>query len=1212
MEAVTVPDGYELIDVQQPDGTVVTVRRKIATWQLAHRDSLMSSRPSSSTPSFRTVISRTSDGRLARVQRPVRDVPASPGTCSRLSQARSAARRASVCSSVFSVEPARDTMRSTMTIVEGALAEQLSCEPTQRGRRDVSTFTTASGTAISGTSGDIQIGHMEEVNEYGNDSDYASSDYDEELDSCSEDGQIGDEFTKSGYRKSYGSCALFEIANFTQPKLVDIEANQFKAVDVDSPRPKVIDMDATQSNVVDIDAKALPSPPSTAYFPTRDTVSWGYAARLRAHERYALQGLSSSDSKSSLWARRLGQGSSYLMAGFSIILPAAFLALGILLMSMNGRAVSHFTSTLVKVVGIADTIWPVVFAAVVAQCFKTWFLVKADRWRPLPAQVTQPGKMAQRLQAMCLLVFLVWCLSPFGSQALQRACGYKTTTNQTSTDVWYVDRTGYNPMWSANSTLAMSAADRSELVQLISEKYIGSLAPSTVLSDKSGQTAARSLSAPALSYAGEPTSGRKVDAINSASLLSLQDSNWTRIRDSVVDSSVETLSFSLITSRFEFTCNDWNLRLRHIGNTTSATNMSYSESQTLGMSMSGGDNSTSPMNTVHFASLNKITNANGTTLASRSINSTRVRNETWEYSSIQCEFQQNFYSKPIQCKRDQSTGTRACTQSAQQSLIVSSTGLSGTELGDFAQAFVYANPSTGEREPTATEKYVQNGGSVDPIFLTNKRATPALLNLSTTVSPTEFARNFGDLFNTWVSLGYCPQCTSDILAGNNTNIPANLQPFYRQVNATTMGAGEPVFVVNWAWIYVLIAFSASLLVVAVASVAIEAIVLARSVSEKDINTEGHGDERGYQSGQPAHLQLPKSCSNFTSCQPSPQWAKGVVQDIEAATGYTEQMRISPVRRGQGRGIDLTFLSVNRPRDIFDRMSGGKEFDASELSLSEYICQHATGKRDFKAIPVFPSRLFRHSFIVVNSRSIQSPKDLSGKTIGVQLYTMTAAVWIRALLKQHGVDLSSVRWIQGSMESGQRYGKPMAMPLVSPVNISENDTGKSLSQLLEEGEIDATIGADLPPCLGKAEHVKRLFPDFKEVEKAYFRETGIFPIMHAVVVRREILEKYPWIATSLYNALDDSKEVGRLRMRFCSCLRYMLPWLPSELDEIDEVFPGGDPWINGVEPNRKTLEALVEALHDQGMIADKPTLEELFAPVHGQNWKIGLGTAMVTK
>ncbi|KAF3762453.1 periplasmic binding protein-like II [Cryphonectria parasitica EP155] len=325
-------------------------------------------------------------------------------------------------------------------------------------------------------------------------------------------------------------------------------------------------------------------------------------------------------------------------------------------------------------------------------------------------------------------------------------------------------------------------------------------------------------------------------------------------------------------------------------------------------------------------------------------------------------------------------------------------------------------------------------------------------------------------------------------------------------------------------------------------------------------------------------------------------------------------RMQALQQGEvkAEGIDLNFISVNHPRDIFDRMSGGMEFDASELSLSEYICQYAAGKRDFTAIPVFPSRAFRHGFVAVNTKTIASPRDLNGKKIGVQLYTMTAAVWIRAVLQQHGIDLSSIHWTQGSMESGHSHGEPAVMPLVKPVDITPNETGKSLSQLLEDGEIDATIGADLPNCLGKAQHVKRLFPDFKEREKRYFKETGIFPIMHVVVVKTEILQRHPWMATSLYNALDDSKEVARLRMRFLDYLRYMFPRLPAELDEIDEVFPGGDPWVNGIEPNRKTLDGLVEALHDQGLIAEKPSTDMLFAPVRGQNWKIGLGTALVTR
>lgn len=476
---------------------------------------------------------------------------------------------------------------------------------------------------------------------------------------------------------------LFEIANFTQPKLVDIDATQ----------PKPVDINATRPGLVVIDSKTLPSPraPSTAYFPSRDTVSWGYGARLRARERYALQRPPSAGSRSSVWARGFERGISFLMACFSIVIPAAFLALGALLISMNGHTVSHGSSTVASVVRIAAAIWPVAFAAVVAQCFKTWFVAKADRWNSTSGRIAQPRNMSQRLQAMCFVVFLVWCLSPFGSQALERACGLVTTTKQTLTDIRYVDRTGYNPMWSANSTVAMSPAERSELVQIISEKYIGSLAPTIVLSDKTGRTTAHSLPAPMLSDSDESMSGPKDGSISSSSLVSLQNFNGTR------------MNFSLMTSRFEFTCDNWNLTFRHFGNTTSATNMSYSESQTLGMSMSSSDNSTRSMNTVKFASLNKVTDSNRTILVNKGFNFTSWREETWEYSSIQCGFEQRFYSTPIQCEREQSTGIGSCTQSAPQSLILSPVGLSKTELGDFAKDFVSANPSTAGREVTASK-----------------------------------------------------------------------------------------------------------------------------------------------------------------------------------------------------------------------------------------------------------------------------------------------------------------------------------------------------------------------------------------------------------------------------------------------------------------------------------------------------------------------------
>lgn len=317
-------------------------------------------------------------------------------------------------------------------------------------------------------------------------------------------------------------------------------------------------------------------------------------------------------------------------------------------------------------------------------------------------------------------------------------------------------------------------------------------------------------------------------------------------------------------------------------------------------------------------------------------------------------------------------------------------------------------------------------------------------------------------------------------------------------------------------------------------------------------------------------------------------------------------RMVPLATGevQPQGLDLNFLEVHHPRDVFDRMVANKEFDASELSSSEYITRYAAGKRDFIALPVFPSRAFRHGFIAINTNRVKTPQDLNRKRIGVQLYTMTAAVWIRGLLQhEYGVDLSSVEWVEGKMETPGPHGKPSNLPPLKPVRITQNlNPNKSLSDLLADGEIDATIGADVPTCLNKIPHVRRLFPDFKAVEMAYYKRTGIFPMMHLVAMRTDYYNHNKFAASSLFDALDESKELARKRMEFTGALRYMLPWLPAELEEIQETF-GGDCWPSGLDPNRRTLEALVQFLYEQSMIEEVIPVEELFAPIRGTNFKI---------
>jgi 4,5-dihydroxyphthalate decarboxylase len=278
--------------------------------------------------------------------------------------------------------------------------------------------------------------------------------------------------------------------------------------------------------------------------------------------------------------------------------------------------------------------------------------------------------------------------------------------------------------------------------------------------------------------------------------------------------------------------------------------------------------------------------------------------------------------------------------------------------------------------------------------------------------------------------------------------------------------------------------------------------------------------------------------------------------------------------------------------------GALEFDASEMSSSEFVARHAAGDCPFVALPVFPSRVFRHGHIAIDRRVIAGPKDLAGKHIGVPLYGMTAAIFIRGLLQHDfGVDLSRVTWVEGALNEAKPHGNPTRVKLAKPVAIETNHSGKSLSDLIAAGEISATIGPGLPASAKRDPNVGRLFPDYQAREKDYYRRTGIFPIMHLVVVRRDIYERHPFVATSLYRALCDAKDLALKKMRTGGTLRYMLPWIAAELEEIDQVF-GGDPWPYGIEPNRATLTALVQFMAEQGLIAAPVPIEDLFVPTYG--------------
>ena len=256
----------------------------------------------------------------------------------------------------------------------------------------------------------------------------------------------------------------------------------------------------------------------------------------------------------------------------------------------------------------------------------------------------------------------------------------------------------------------------------------------------------------------------------------------------------------------------------------------------------------------------------------------------------------------------------------------------------------------------------------------------------------------------------------------------------------------------------------------------------------------------------------------------------------ACYGYdrTEALRAGKV---SVEGFDVEQLELF-PREIFDRMATHQAFSACEFSFSEYVVHYAKGNSPFVAIPAFPSKVFRHGFMFVNrGAGIHTPKDLEGKRVGTQIYTQTASVWTRGMLAHdYGVDLSTIQWIQGNLDTPGRHTDAEIMPLLKPVRMEDNTSDKSLAALLEDGTLDALVTPRLPKSLGSHPDVVRLFPDFPAVELDYYKRTGLFPIMHLVVIRRDIYEAHPFVAKSLYDAFDAAKAKAIQRLRSRSVFR----------------------------------------------------------------------------
>jgi 4,5-dihydroxyphthalate decarboxylase len=307
-------------------------------------------------------------------------------------------------------------------------------------------------------------------------------------------------------------------------------------------------------------------------------------------------------------------------------------------------------------------------------------------------------------------------------------------------------------------------------------------------------------------------------------------------------------------------------------------------------------------------------------------------------------------------------------------------------------------------------------------------------------------------------------------------------------------------------------------------------------------------------------------------------------------------------RAPVEGVDLTCLEL-QIEEIFFRTFNYRDFDVAEVSMAKYTALVSQGDAPFVAIPVFPSRVPRHSSIYVRRDGpVKQPSDLAGRKVGIPEWAQTAAVYSRGLLAhQYGVDLSSIQWIQAGVDQPGRAEK---VKLKLPPGIRCTPApDKSLSAMLVAGEIDAALSAHPPACFEQRHsNIRRLFEDYLEIEQRYVKDTGIFPIMHTVAIKREIVERHPWVAMNLFKAFEQAKARSVERALNSTSSTLPIPW-GYELARRMQSIVGEDLMPYGIEANRTTLEAFLQYAHEQGVTHRKLAPEDLFPPQVQKSFKV---------
>jgi 4,5-dihydroxyphthalate decarboxylase len=290
-----------------------------------------------------------------------------------------------------------------------------------------------------------------------------------------------------------------------------------------------------------------------------------------------------------------------------------------------------------------------------------------------------------------------------------------------------------------------------------------------------------------------------------------------------------------------------------------------------------------------------------------------------------------------------------------------------------------------------------------------------------------------------------------------------------------------------------------------------------------------------------------------------------------------------------QGATLNVLTLP-PEEAFFRFTHFREWEVSEMSMGKYVSLRSQDDDGLAAIPVFPSRVFRHSMIYVrDGGGLERPEQLKGKRIGVPEWAQTAVIYARGYLShQAGVPLDSAEWVQAGVNEAGRVEK-VKLKLPPGVRLRPEPT-RSLNDMLLAGDLDAVLSARPPRSLGSG--IQRLFPDYQTAEEAYYKQTGVFPIMHVIVLRSDVLGRHPWLAMNLYKAFEEAKRRSIERLSDITASHAPFAWLAPSAERMKALF-GEDFWPYGLDRNRKTLQAFVDFAFEQGVCHRQLALEELF-------------------